>query len=89
MLPFEYTLNRDEVNTYLKETLSERELDVFMLLLEGKTNKTIAEELFVSVNTVKFHLQNIYLKLDVDNRTDAILSVSSNKEELVEEQVLA
>jgi len=90
MLSFEYSLNRDEVNTYLKETLSERELDVFMLLLEGKTNKTIADELFVSVNTVKFHLQNIYVKLDVDNRTDAILSVSNNNEnKLVEDQVMA
>ena len=35
-----------------------------------------ADGLFVSVNTVKFHLQNIYVKLDVGNRTDAILSVS-------------
>ncbi len=89
MLPFNYTLNREEVNTFLKTSLSERELDVFMLLLEEKTNKIIANELFVSVNTVKFHLQNIYVKLDVDNRTDAILSVSiNNKNKFTKEQVV-
>ncbi len=87
LLPCEYSLNRDDVNTYLKEALSERELDVFMLLLKGITNRDIAEKLFVSVNTVKFHLQNIYVKLDVDNRTDAILSVS--KQEPVEKRALA
>ena len=78
LLPCEYSISREDVNTYLKEALSERELDVFMLLLKGITNRDIAEKLFVSVNTVKFHLQNIYVKLDVDNRTDAILSVSNH-----------
>ncbi len=76
LLPCEYSINREDVNTYLKDALSERELDVFMLLLKGITNRSIAEKLFVSINTVKFHLQNIYVKLDVDNRSDAILSVS-------------
>ncbi len=79
LLPCKYSLSRNDVNTYLKEALSERELDVFMLLLKGITNRDIAEKLFVSVNTVKFHLQNIYVKLDVDNRTDAILSVSEKE----------
>jgi DNA-binding CsgD family transcriptional regulator len=87
LLPCEYSISRDDVNTYLKEALSERELDVFMLLLKGITNRDIAEKLFVSVNTVKFHLQNIYVKLDVDNRTDAILSVSNH--ESPEKRVLA
>ncbi len=88
-LPYGYILNRDKVNACLKSPLSNRELDVFMLLLEEKTNKTIAGELFVSVNTVKFHLQNIYVKLDVDNRTDAILSVNiHNKNKYVEDRVV-
>lgn len=77
-LPHELTINRGEVNTLIKEELSERELDVFMLLLEGHTNRAIAEKLFVSKSTIKFHLQNIYVKLDVDNRTDAILSLNNN-----------
>ena len=76
MLPNEYSIKRDDVNTMLEDELSDRELDVFMLLLEGHTNKTIGEKLFVSVNTIKYHLQKIYHKLDVGNRSDAIKSVS-------------
>jgi len=79
VLPCEYSIKREDVNTYLKDALSDRELDVFMLLLKGITNRDIAKKLFISVNTIKFHLQNIYVKLDVDNRTDAILSVSKKE----------
>lgn len=85
VLPDELTINRDEVNTLIKEELSERELDVFMLLLEGHTNRTIAEKLFVSRSTIKYHLQNIYVKLDVDNRNDAVHSLDKNG---VKEQVI-
>jgi tetratricopeptide (TPR) repeat protein len=75
----EFTLCREDVNSLLKDALSDRELDVFMLLIKGHTNKAIGEKLFVSVNTIKFHLQNIYVKLDVDNRTDAIKSINKKK----------
>ncbi len=76
VLPHKFTIKRDEVNFFLKKALSSRELDVFMLLLKGFSNHKIAEQLFVSVNTVKFHLQNIYVKLDVKNRAEAVLFVS-------------
>lgn len=51
--------------------LSEREWEVLELVAEGLTNAQIGEKLFVSDNTVKFHLQNIYQKLGVSNRTEA------------------
>jgi DNA-binding NarL/FixJ family response regulator len=51
--------------------LSERELEVLALVADGLTNTQIAQRLDVSDNTVKFHLQNIYQKLDVSNRTEA------------------
>lgn len=51
--------------------LSERELEVLKLVADGLTNAQVAAELHVSVNTVKFHLQNIYQRLDVSNRTEA------------------
>lgn len=53
------------------EDLSEREVDVLALVAEGLTNMLIAQRLNVSENTVKFHLQNIYQKLGVNNRTEA------------------
>ena len=76
LLPYKNTAKREEVRMFLRNVLSARELDVFMLLLKGFTNRKIAERLFISVNTVKFHLQNIYVKLDVKNRSEAVLAIS-------------
>ena len=56
-------------------TLTEREKDVVALVKEGKTNKEIAEELFISHNTVKKHLQNIYQKYGVTNKIQLVQKV--------------
>ncbi|MFD1062102.1 LuxR C-terminal-related transcriptional regulator [Winogradskyella litorisediminis] len=55
----------------LKQKLSKQECVVLDLLLQNKTNKDIAEALFVSVSTVKTHTNNIYKKLNVQNRDEA------------------
>lgn len=55
----------------LIEPLSERELEVLRLAAEGLINQEIAQELYVSINTVKTHLRNIYGKLGVTNRRAA------------------
>ena len=55
----------------LIEPLSERELELLHLIAAGMTNRAIADELMVSVNTVKTHARNIYGKLGVCNRTEA------------------
>jgi len=60
-------------------TLSQRELDVLLALTEGYTYKAIADKLFVSVNTVRFHLRNIYAKLHVRSRTEAVAKALKNK----------
>ncbi len=57
----------------LVEALSERELSVLRLLSEGKTNQEIAKGIFVSVNTIKSHLKNIFGKLGVNNRREAVV----------------
>jgi DNA-binding CsgD family transcriptional regulator len=56
--------------------LSEREKDVVRILLQGKSNKQIALELGISNRTVEFHLKNIYTKLGVESRTEAILKLA-------------
>ena len=55
------------------ESLTDREQDVLTLLAQGMTNKDIAQTLFLSVRTIEAHLRNIYGKLDVNNRTEAVL----------------
>jgi DNA-binding NarL/FixJ family response regulator len=50
---------------------TDREMEILALVSEGLTNAQIAHRLRVSDNTVKFHLQNVYLKLGVRNRTEA------------------
>ncbi len=53
------------------DPLSQREREVLALVAQGLTNAQIAERLVTSEHTVKFHLQNIYQKLNVANRTEA------------------
>jgi LuxR family transcriptional regulator, maltose regulon positive regulatory protein len=56
----------------LVSVLRERELDILKLISQDLTNQEIADKLFISLNTVKTHLKNVFLKLDVDNRTKAV-----------------
>ncbi|BCZ45356.1 helix-turn-helix transcriptional regulator [Clostridium gelidum] len=60
----------------ISEILSIREVEVLKYLKEGLSNLQIANSLFVSVNTVKTHLLNIYTKLDVHSRTEALAKAS-------------
>ena len=54
------------------EALTGRELGVLALLARGKSNKEIGANLFISETTVKGHLRNIFIKLNVLSRTEAI-----------------
>lgn len=67
-------LARGEVHAQRNvETLTAREREVLVLLAQGLTNKDIAQSLFLSVRTIEAHLRNIYGKLHVTSRTEAVL----------------
>lgn len=64
-----FALNHGELD---KLGLSSRELEVLQLMAEGLSNQEIACRLFVSLNTVKTHSSNLFIKMDVKRRTQAI-----------------
>lgn len=68
-----YTQNLEakEQNNFT-HLLSPREIEVLVLIKEGLSNKEIAEKLFISLSTVKTHINNIYKILEVKNRREAI-----------------
>jgi two-component system, NarL family, response regulator LiaR len=61
-------------NTHLPhEDLTSREIEILLLMAEGKTNQDIADELFIALKTVKTHVSNILSKLNVQDRTQAVI----------------
>ena len=60
-----------------KYELTERETEILDLLNKGMSYAVIGENIFISKNTVKYHLKNIYLKLDVKNRIEALNKIKS------------
>ncbi len=61
-----------QVQQMLVEPLSQRELEVLTLVAEGFTNRDIAIQLYIGISTVKKHMNHLYRKLDVKNRTQAV-----------------
>ncbi|MFK9095444.1 response regulator [Bacillus salipaludis] len=61
-------------NTHLPhEDLTSRELEILLLMAEGKTNQDIADDLYIALKTVKTHVSNILSKLSVQDRTQAVI----------------
>jgi DNA-binding CsgD family transcriptional regulator/tetratricopeptide (TPR) repeat protein len=70
-------LDFKKINTKLLSPLTNRESEIVRLVEEGLTNSEIAERLFVSENTVKTHLKNVFSKTNALNRTDLIYKLRS------------
>jgi DNA-binding NarL/FixJ family response regulator len=68
------TTNGGGGESAMREPLSPRELEVLALVAEGYSNKEIGVRLFVTEQTVKFHLANVFRKLGARNRTEAARS---------------
>jgi DNA-binding CsgD family transcriptional regulator len=71
--------NKDESPVMIKplEQLTDKEKEVVELLLKGYTYKGIAERLFISENTMKFHIKNIYQKLNINSKMELIKLITS------------
>jgi DNA-binding CsgD family transcriptional regulator len=69
ILKTDFNFNEAEYN---RLGISKRELEVLQLMAQGFSNQEIADKLFVSLNTVKTHSSNLFIKLEVKRRTQAI-----------------
>lgn len=67
--PEDFTINEAELQ---KLNLSNREYEVLQLLAKGYSNADIATNLFLSLSTIKTHVSNLYFKMDVKSRTQAL-----------------
>ena len=65
----DFEIDRNELS---KRKISKRELEVLHLMAKGKSNQEIANELFVSLPTIKTHAANLFEKLDAKRRTQAV-----------------
>jgi two-component system, NarL family, response regulator LiaR len=69
MVAPDFTINEPELQ---RRGISKREYEVLELIAQGLSNQEIAEKLFVSLNTIKTHSSNLFMKLEVRRRTEAI-----------------
>ena len=68
-----------QANEALNNPLTRRELEVLQLIADGRSNQEIADELVLSLSTIKVHTRNIYTKLEVNSRTQAIAAAQQHQ----------
>jgi DNA-binding NarL/FixJ family response regulator len=74
-------INSEENKSLKKTSLTEREMEILHFISKGFSNLQISETLYISLNTVKTHIKNIFSKLEVEDRTQA--AMKAIKEELI------
>ena len=74
-----FGLRQDSEDAISPEVLTERELDVMRLIARGLSNQNIADDLFISLKTVKGHVSNILRKLNLQSRVQIALYALNNK----------
>jgi DNA-binding NarL/FixJ family response regulator len=67
--------SRELINERLMTDLTAKEFDVLTDIYEGRTNKQMAEKHFVSINTIKTHVQKVYDKMDTHTRSETIAAI--------------
>lgn len=80
--PMSIKIARMVVDSFKKATrsvLSERETEVLNLLAKGKSFRSIGNDLFISRNTIKFHIKNIYEKLQVNSKEEALKKANEQR----------
>jgi len=68
-------ISLEKLNTKVLANFTPKEYEIILQIMEGYANKQLAEANFVSLNTIKTHLKNIYDKLEVNSRTQVIVKM--------------
>jgi DNA-binding NarL/FixJ family response regulator len=71
--------SRPKMPTDAENALSERELDILKCLVDGDSYKMIGEKCFISMGTVRSHITNIYKKLHVNSKSEAVVKAIQHK----------
>jgi DNA-binding NarL/FixJ family response regulator len=79
-----HAMNLEETLELVKEKydLTKREVEILKEVYDGKTNTQIAEHMYISESTVKAHIYNIFRKLDVKSRVEAVCIIRTEKERI-------
>lgn len=75
---FNEKIVNNELSFFNSEKLTERQIELLKLMTQGFSNKEIADELFITESTVKYHIKNIYSILDIKDRKDLFKKISEN-----------
>ena len=75
-------LTLDQLNAHVPHKISEREFQIIELICKGKSNAEIADDCFLSINTVKYHIKQIFQRLDLKSRMELLNFVNKLREEL-------
>jgi len=70
-------LSLEVINKSISNPLTQKEFEILKAIYKGNSNKDMAETHFISVNTVKTHVQKVYEKLDAHSRPEAIVKIRS------------
>jgi len=74
-------LTLEALNAFCKTSISEREFEIILLVYQGHSNATIAEKSFLSINTIKYHLKQIFLRLEVKSRMELLNLIRKVREQ--------
>ncbi|KZZ82714.1 response regulator transcription factor [Bacillus sp. SJS] len=70
---------RQPQGSHLHDELTAREMEILLLMAQGKSNQEMADELYIALKTVKVHVSNILSKLEVHDRTQAVIYAFKNE----------
>ncbi|MDO9300343.1 MAG: helix-turn-helix transcriptional regulator, partial [Anaerolineales bacterium] len=76
-VPISIRVDEISENFLVKYGITDREREIILKVIQGKSNADIASELFISIATVKTHLHNIYKKIGIDSRYNLLARVRS------------